>query len=76
MEDNQELLRGATNTWARKIKEVVFPDLNHIDIKIKSKYHNLRNSWKATKQLQDQSGFGLKEDDCEALVNSKIFIKI
>ena len=77
IEDNQELLRGATSMWARKLKEIVFTNSDYIDIKkIKAKYHNLRNSQKAVKKLQDQSGFGLKEDDCEASINSKIFIEL
>jgi hypothetical protein len=73
MEHNQELLRGSTNTWTRKLKDTVFADYEHIDVKkIKAKYHNFRTSWKAAKKLQDQSGFGLKEDDCEASINGNI----
>jgi hypothetical protein len=52
MEDNQELLRGSTAHWTRKIKEVVFPDNEDIDAKkIKAKYHNMRKAWSAAKKM-------------------------
>ena len=74
MEDNQELLRGSTNRWIAKVKEEIFAGVDHIDLKrIRSKYHNMKAAWKAAKQLQEQSGFGLKEDDCESSINGKIF---
>lgn len=71
MEDNRELLRGSTLLWTMKAKEALFNDEDsEIDAKkIKSKYHNMKNSWKAAKKLQDQSGFGWKEEDCESSVN-------
>jgi hypothetical protein len=75
MEDNPELLRGSTNRWATKVKKSVFVTVDHIDLKkIKAKYHNMKAAWKVAKQLQDQSGFGLKEDDCESSVNGKILL--
>jgi len=70
MEGNQELRRGAAVYWMKKAKEAVFADNEDIDVKkIKSKYHNMKNSWKAAKKLQEESGFGVKEDDCTGSVN-------
>ena len=75
MEDNQELLRRATSLWNRKIKEIVFTNSDYIDIKkIKAKYHNLKTVQKAVKQMQEQSGFSLKEDDCESSINSIVLV--
>ena len=75
MEENRELLRGTIH-WMTKAKDIknVFADNEDKDIKkIKSKYHNMRNSWKAAKKLQEQSGFGVKEDDCSSSINGKIY---
>jgi hypothetical protein len=73
MEDNQELLRGSTAHWTRRVKETVFTDDEHIDVKkIKAKYHNMRRGWKAAKEIQEQSGFGLGEDECTSSVNGRI----
>ena len=33
----------------------------------------MKNSWKAAKKLQEESGFGVKEDDCTNSVNGRIF---
>ena len=75
MEENPQLLHGSIHTWTQKLKEAVFTDSNHIDLKnIKAKYYNMRTSWRAAKQLQDQSGFGLKEDDCESSINNGMII--
>ena len=74
MEENQELLRGSAVLWMGKAKEAVFADNVDKDVKkIKSKYHNMRTAWKAAKKLQEQSGFGVREDDCTNSVNGKIF---
>jgi hypothetical protein len=40
-----------------KVKNAVFADNDDIDVKIKSKFHNMKTSWKAAKKLQEQSGF-------------------
>jgi len=70
MEENQELLRGAAVVWMAKVKEAIFADNRDKDVKkIKFKYHNMKNSWKAAKKLQEESGFGVKEDDCTDSVN-------
>ena len=72
LEDNQLLLRGSTALWTAKAKETLFADNDDIDAKkIKSKYHNMKNSWKAAKTMQEQSGFGVKEDDCSSSVNGR-----
>jgi hypothetical protein len=74
IEENQELLRGAALHWMTKVKEAVFADNDNIDVKkIKSKYHNMKTSWKAAKKMQEESGFGVKEDDCTNSVNGRIF---
>lgn len=65
-------LRGSTALWTARAKEAIFANNEDIDAKkIKSKYHNMRNSWKAAKIMQEQSGFGLKEDDCSSSVNGR-----
>jgi len=70
LEDNRELLRGSTRLWTIRAKEVVFADNQNVDIKkIKSKYHNMRASWQAAKKLQEQSSFGVREDECSASIN-------
>jgi len=62
MEENQELLRGSAVHWMAKVKEAVFADNEDKDVKkIKTKYHNMKTSWKAAKKLQEESGFGVKE---------------
>jgi hypothetical protein len=77
MEENRELLRGAALPWMTKVKEAVFANNDDIDVKkIKSKYHNMKASWKAAKKLQEASGFGVKEDDCTSTVNDKIFCSL
>ena len=74
LEDNQQLLRGSITFWATKAKEAVFADNENIDIKkIKSKYHNMKYSWNAAKKMQEQSGFGMKEDDCSRSINGRIW---
>ena len=70
MEENQEDIRGSTIKWTTHLKESVFADAEHIDIKrIKSKFHNMKSSWQRAKQMQDQSGFGLTEADCSSSIN-------
>ena len=62
MERTQELLRGSAVHWMAKVKEAVFADNEDKDVKkIKTKYHNMKTSWKAAKKLQEESGFGVKE---------------
>ncbi|KAN0069405.1 hypothetical protein V8E54_012420 [Elaphomyces granulatus] len=71
MEENQEVRRGAAVYWMKKAKQAVFADNEDIDVKkIKSKYHNMKNSWKAAKKLQEGSRFGVEEDDCTSSVNA------
>ena len=70
VEENQEAIRGSTLTWTARLKDTVFGEEDHIDQKrIKTKFHNMKNSWKAAKQMQNQSGFGLTEADCVSSVN-------
>jgi len=53
MEESQELLRGSAVHWMAKVKEAVFAGNEDKDVKkIKTKYHNMKNSWKAAKKLQ------------------------
>jgi hypothetical protein len=52
MEENQEPLRSSTVLWTVKAKEALFADNSDIDVKkIKAKYHNMKNSWKAAKEI-------------------------
>ena len=70
VEDNRELLRGSTQLWTTR---ALFADNQSINSKkIKSKYHNMKASWQAAKKLQEQSGFGIREDDCSRSINGRI----
>ena len=52
MEENQEDIRGSTIKWTTHLKESVFADAEHIDIKrIKSKFHSMKSSWQQAKQM-------------------------
>jgi hypothetical protein len=73
MEENHELLRGRPADWINKVKESIFPDnagFAHITVKkVKDKYNNMKKAWKDAKAMQEQSGFGLREEDCEGTIN-------
>ena len=77
MEENHELLRGRPSDWVIKVKESAFPDnagFGHITLKkIKDKYNNMKKAWRDAKAIQERSGFGLREEDCEATVNGIIY---
>ena len=73
MEENHERLRGRPADWIYKVKEDIFPDNEHITAKIvRDKYTNMKKSWKVAKAMQEQSGFGLREEDCERSINGII----
>jgi hypothetical protein len=70
MEENHEVLRGKPADWVNKVKEEVFSDNEHVTVKkLKDKYTNMKKAWKDAKAMQEQSGFGLKEEDCERSIN-------
>ena len=73
MEENHERLRGKPADWINGIKEDVFPDsegFKHITVKkVRDKYNNMKKAWKGAKTMQEQSGFGLREEDCERTIN-------
>jgi hypothetical protein len=62
---------GPSTHWTRKVKEAVFADDEHIDVK-KIKTKNMRKGWKAAKEMQEQSGFGLRENECTSSINGRI----
>ena len=70
MEENHERLRGKPADWINRVKEEVFSENNHITAqKVRDKYGNLKKAWKDAKKMQEQSGFGLREEDCERSIN-------
>lgn len=70
MEENSELIQGPANSWTARLKETVFKDEDHIDVKrIKFKFHNMRTSWQRAKQMREQSGFGRTEPECCTTMN-------
>ena len=55
------------------MKEEIFPNNDHITAKkVWDKYTNMKKAWKDTKMMQDQSGFGLREEDCRRSINDII----
>ena len=73
MEGNHERLRGKPADWINRVKEDVFSDnegFKHITVqKVRDKYGNLKRAWKDAKTMQEQSGFGIREEDCERTIN-------
>lgn len=70
MEDRQELLRGSTAAWTKQAAEELFPDQADIDaLKIKRKFHNMKRQWGEAKKMHKESGFGVREKDCEVSIN-------
>ena len=73
MEENHELLRGRPADWILKVKEDIFSENVHITAKKeRDKYPNMKKSWKEAKMMQEQSGFCLREEDCERSINGII----
>ena len=74
MEENHERLRGKPADWIHKVKEDIFPNNEHITAKkVRDKYTNMKKAWKDAKMMQEQSGFGLREEDCERSINGIIY---
>ena len=77
MEENHERLRGKPADWINKVKEDIFPDdegFEHITAKkVRDKYTNMKKAWKDAKTIQEQSGFGLREEDCERSIFLMVF---
>ena len=70
VEENHERLRGRPVDWIRKAKEDIFPNNEHITAKkVRDKYTNMKKAWKEAKTMQEQSGFGLRGEDCESTEN-------
>ena len=59
-------MRGKPWDWTDRIEDV-FPDnggFKYITMKkLRDKY--MKNAWKDAKTMQEQSGFSLREEDCE-----------
>ena len=69
MEENRKRLRGRPADWIPKVKEDIFPDNKHITAKkVQDTYTNMK-ALKVAKAMQEQSGFGLREEDCERSFN-------
>lgn len=59
IEQNEPVTRNPVSTWSKRVKEEAFPDNDNIDLKkIKSKYHNMRSSYKTAKAILERSGYG------------------
>ena len=66
VEENHERLRDKPADWINRVKDDVFFDNQHVTAqKVRDKYGNLNGAWKNAKAMQEQSGFGLREDNCE-----------
>lgn len=64
IEENEPATRGSIATWAKHAKEEAFPEDENIDVKkIKSKFHNLKSSYKAARVVLEQSGYGVTKED-------------
>ena len=72
MEEPHERLPGRPADWIPKVKEGIFPDNEHTTAKkVRDKYTNMKKAWMDAKMMQEQSGFGLRED-CERSINGII----
>ena len=60
---------GKPADWIHKVKEDVFPDNEHITAKKAQDTYTNMKAWKVAKAMQEQSGFGLREEDCERSIN-------
>ena len=73
MEGNHKRLQGRPADWVNKVKEDTFPDdegFKYITAKkVRDKYTKMK-AWKDAKTMQEQSGFALREEDCERSINS------
>jgi len=76
LEDHQELIRGSISAWSAQAAQDLFPNIpDRSGPKIKQKYHNMKRQWNEAKKMQNESGFGRKEEDCEAsITGSKPFL--
>ena len=75
VEENHERLRGKPADCINRVKEDVLSDneaFRHITVqKVRDKYGNLKRAWKDAKTILEQleSGFGIREEDCERPTN-------
>ena len=64
MEDNPDDLLGKQSRWHRDMKDEVFPNDEHITTKkINDKISNMKRQWKEAKALQENTGWGIREDE-------------
>ena len=70
MEEHLEDLRGKQVTWHKDVKEQLFSNDNHITVrKITNKVANMKRAWRDARAMQDQSGWGLQEDENDSTIN-------
>ena len=73
MEENHERLRGKPADWISRIKDDVPDNEGFKRIKAKGlrdKYNSMEKPWKDAKAIQEQSGFGLREEGCERSITA------
>ena len=73
MEDQIDILHTPL-PWAKKAKELEFPNDKHITIaRIKQKLTNIKRTYvKVRTDYQDRTGFGVTEEDCRTDVAGKL----
>jgi adenine C2-methylase RlmN of 23S rRNA A2503 and tRNA A37 len=64
MEENRHLMSRKQGLWHRRMKEEVFSGSEYVKITVKrigEKVTNMRRAYRQAKELQNQSGFGLRK---------------
>ena len=76
MKENHKRFRGKPADCINGVKEDVLSEnegFKHVRVqKVRDKYGNLKRAWKDAKTMQEQSGFGIREEDCERPTNGII----
>ena len=76
MEENHERLRGKPVDCIYRVKEDFLSDnegFKHITVqKTRDKCGNLKRAWKDAETMQEQSDFGIREEDCERPTNGTV----
>jgi hypothetical protein len=73
MHDNRSLLRGKQTEWQKQVAEEEFANDPHItQQKVTNKINNMKKAWKAAKAMQEQSGWGLREEDVESSISERL----
>ena len=73
MGENHVLLRGRPADWIHKVKDDIFLDNDNITAKkVRDKFTNMKKAGMEAKMMQEQSGFGLREEDCEWSISGMI----